>query len=212
MSNMIQVIHGEIKQYSLPKTGTISTGETVSGYDILPLSVLESEGWLPLEVDPTPSYNLDTEYIVPKYTIFPTHVTRSYEIKQIPIDPVKLALRKLVKVNDLTEEEINIMVDIYEPYEVGKAYKTGDVFKVEDKLYEVIREHTSQADWVPSSIPTLYKNWNPDHVIPEWTQPIGAHDAYNVGNKVTFQGTMYESLINANVWSPTAYPKGWKVI
>lgn len=31
------------------------------------------------------------------------------------------------------------------------------------------------------------------------------------GAKVTFQGARYISLINGNVWSPTAYPAGWQV-
>ena len=43
-----------------------------------------------------------------------------------------------------------------------------------------------------------------------WVQPTGAHDAYNIGDKVTFEGHLWESLINANVWSPTVYPAGWR--
>lgn len=44
---------------------------------------------------------------------------------------------------------------------------------------------------------------------PEWTQPLGAHDAYKIGDRVTFNGKVYESVINANVWSPAVYPAGW---
>ena len=44
----------------------------------------------------------------------------------------------------------------------------------------------------------------------EWVQPAGAHDAYNIGDKVIFEGHLWESLINANVWSPTGYPAGWR--
>ena len=47
---------------------------------------------------------------------------------------------------------------------------------------------------------------------PDWVQPTGGHDAYKVGDKVKFSGKNYESVIAANVWSPTAYPAGWKVI
>jgi hypothetical protein len=47
---------------------------------------------------------------------------------------------------------------------------------------------------------------------PEWVQPTGAHDAYNIGDRVTFQGAVYESLINGNVWSPAVYPAGWLLI
>jgi len=45
---------------------------------------------------------------------------------------------------------------------------------------------------------------------PEFVQPTGAHDAYAKGDRVTFQGKDYESLIDANVWSPATYPAGWK--
>lgn len=45
-----------------------------------------------------------------------------------------------------------------------------------------------------------------------WVQPTGAQDAYNIGDRVTFGGQVYESVIDANTWSPTAYPAGWKLI
>ena len=45
---------------------------------------------------------------------------------------------------------------------------------------------------------------------PEWVQPTGAHDAYQTGDTVTFEGQEYKSLIDGNTWSPTAYPQGWE--
>ena len=47
---------------------------------------------------------------------------------------------------------------------------------------------------------------------PEWVQPLGGHDAYNVGDRVTFNGKVYESTITGNVWAPDVYPAGWKEI
>ena len=47
---------------------------------------------------------------------------------------------------------------------------------------------------------------------PEWVQPTGAHDAYQTGDRVMFEGTEYVSLIDGNTWSPTAYPQGWEKI
>ena len=47
---------------------------------------------------------------------------------------------------------------------------------------------------------------------PEYVQPTGAHDAYQVGDRVTFQGRVYEAVINAVVWSPLAYPQAWKEV
>ena len=46
---------------------------------------------------------------------------------------------------------------------------------------------------------------------PEWVQPTGAHDCYNTGDKVTYNGKHYVSKIAGNVWSPDAYPAGWEV-
>ena len=45
---------------------------------------------------------------------------------------------------------------------------------------------------------------------PAYRQPSGAHDAYKQGDRVTYNGAVYESTINANVWAPDTYPAGWK--
>ena len=47
---------------------------------------------------------------------------------------------------------------------------------------------------------------------PAWVQPTGAHDCYNTGDKVTYNGKHYVSKINGNVWSPSAYPQGWEAV
>lgn len=47
---------------------------------------------------------------------------------------------------------------------------------------------------------------------PVWVQPTGSQDAYNTGDRVIYQGSVYESKINANVWSPAGYPAGWTLI
>ena len=44
---------------------------------------------------------------------------------------------------------------------------------------------------------------------PAWVQPTGASDDYDIGARVSFDGFNWESLINANVWSPYTYPAGW---
>lgn len=45
---------------------------------------------------------------------------------------------------------------------------------------------------------------------PEWVQPVGAHDAYKAGATVAYDGALYEAITDANVWSPKAYPQGWR--
>ena len=125
------------------------------------------------------------------------------------IDANLQATRKLIRVDELSEEELLDMIDLYEGYKEAEPYDEGDIFKHKGKLYKVIQEHTSQEDWIPSELPALYLNLMPDNVIPEWVQPTGSHDAYSVGDMVIFVGKVYESLIDNNTWSPTDYPQGW---
>ena len=82
---MIQVINGEIKQYSLPKVGTLKNGSTVSGYHLLDEEILLDEGWLPLE-DIKPEYDEETEIVVATgYDIQANKVVRLYEVKPMPV-------------------------------------------------------------------------------------------------------------------------------
>ena len=81
---MIQVINGEIKQYSLPKVGTLSDGSTVCGYHLLDEDTLRDEGWLPLEDNP-PEYNEETQYLIQDgYEILEDKVIKKYRIENIP--------------------------------------------------------------------------------------------------------------------------------
>ena len=54
------------------------------------------------------------------------------------------------------------------------------------------------------------KDEAPKPAAPAYRQPTGAHDAYKQGDRVTYNGAVYESTINGNVWTPDAYPQGWK--
>lgn len=47
---------------------------------------------------------------------------------------------------------------------------------------------------------------------PEFVQPTGAHDAYNVGDKITYNGKKYICQINGCVWAPDVYPQGWQEV
>jgi hypothetical protein len=118
----------------------------------------------------------------------------------------------------LTDEKALECVRLYRPYEVGKEYKTGDFFTYgvngvgDPQLYKVAQAHTSQADWKPDTTPALYTPIGlDDDGYPVWAQPTGAHDAYNKGDVVNYNGVLYESLIDGNVYSPEAYPAGWAI-
>lgn len=101
---------------------------------------------------------------------------------------------------------------VFRSYEIGRAYKLNETFLYAGNLYKVVQAHTSQLNWLPSTTPALYSKIVPVGVVTDFVQPTGAQDAYKKGDKVRFNGSVYESLIDANVWSPTAYPAGWKLL
>lgn len=70
---------------------------------------------------------------------------------------------------------------------------------------EVTGEETTEPDPDPGTDPA-------PETYPEWVQPTGGHDAYSKGDRVTYQGKVYESTIDSNAWSPDTYPQGWKEI
>ena len=105
--------------------------------------------------------------------------------------------------------------ELFPAWAVGVAYSVGERVQYDGKLYKVVQAHTSQADWTPDKTPALFAEVAAPGEIPVWKQPTGAQDAYNKGDKVWYPDvntTVYESVIDSNVWSPNDYPQGWKVV
>lgn len=118
----------------------------------------------------------------------------------------------------LSEEQALVCVWLYKPWEIGKNYPVGEFLLYgvngvgDPQLYKVAQAHTSQVDWPPDKTPALYVAIGlDDSGYPVWSQPTGAHDAYNKGDIVDYNGVLHESLIDGNVYSPEAYPAGWVV-
>ena len=119
----------------------------------------------------------------------------------------------------LTDEQALTCVGLYRSWEVGKNYSVGEFLTFgensvgDPQLYKVVQNHTSQADWKPDKTASLYDAIGLDkNGYPVWSQPTGAHDAYNKGDIVNYNGTLHESLIDGNTYSPEAYPAGWEVV
>lgn len=47
--------------------------------------------------------------------------------------------------------------------------------------------------------------------VGEWQQPDSTNP-YNTGDRCYYQGVLYESTIDGNVWNPADYPAGWRVV
>lgn len=116
----------------------------------------------------------------------------------------------------LADDKAMEIASVFPVYEIGKAYAAGDIISFGEngvgdaQLYRVVQAHTAAEGWAPGETPALY---TPIGLTPEgytlWSQPTGAHDAYNPGDIVDYQGVLYISTINGNVWVPPSY--GWEI-
>ena len=175
-------------------------------------------------------------------------------------------------ISDLTDEEAVERPILFPKWTIGVDYTVGTRVRYGGRIFKVLQAHTSQEDWTPSRAPSLFAEvltddsgepqqwiqpsstnpyltgdeviynglvyrslidnnvWSPDDypagwelisqpepepepepTIPEWTQP-DAGSPYMIGDRVTFNGSVYESIIDNNVWSPADYPQGWTLI
>lgn len=113
----------------------------------------------------------------------------------------------------LTDEQAASVPALYQEWATGAAYKAGDRRTFKGVLYKCLQDHTSQDDWTPDAAVSLWAVvLIPDpEVIPDWVQPDSTN-AYMKGDKVRFNGAVYMSLIDNNIWSPEAYPEGWELV
>lgn len=85
----------------------------------------------------------------------------------------------------------------------------GQILRYNDDIYRVIQPHTTQSDWTPDKVPSLFVKISLEE-YPEWVQPTGAQDAYSAGDKVSHNGKHWKSTVNGNVWEPGVY--GWEEV
>lgn len=113
----------------------------------------------------------------------------------------------------VTDETALRAVSLFPQWKEGETYTKDQRVRFEGVLYSVLQDHTSQEGWTPTAASSLFaKVLIPDaDVIPEWEQPDSTNP-YKKGDKVLFEGVVYVSLINNNVWSPSAYPQGWEAV
>lgn len=133
------------------------------------------------------------------------------------IDVKEQSLTKIGKIvaNQITDDAVALSIqEFYDIWGVGILYPVGRYVTYNDILYKVIIEHTSQADWTPDMSPSLFAKVLIDpsgETILEWVQPDSTN-AYMIGDKVKYEGHIYENVIDNNIWSPASYPAGWKLV
>ena len=121
----------------------------------------------------------------------------------------------------LNDEQAMEVATIYPVWTADTQYKVNDIRSYgenevgDPQLYRCVQAHTSQSDWTPDISTSL---WSPIGLAPDqvpvWSRPTGAHDAYNIGDRVHYPAAsdpIYRSLIDGNIYSPDEYPAGWEI-
>ena len=113
----------------------------------------------------------------------------------------------------LSDEDALEAVQLFPNWNPDAAYLVDDKVNYEGVLYKCLQSHAAQAAWTPPAAPSLWaKVLIPDeNTIPEWEQPDSTNP-YMRGDRVSFDGKIYESAIDNNIWSPATYPAGWQEI
>lgn len=154
-----------------------------------------------------------------KHLVFDEEKYNNYlkeKAEQANLKKANTQLDKLVKdklLPKLSDEEAYTIRVLYPEFQIGIVYKVGERIIYKDKFYKVISEHTSQADWTPDVAVSLFVEIpDPSIEYPEFKQPTSTETAYMKGDKITFNGAKYISLVDYNVYSPTDYPNNWKLV
>lgn len=116
---------------------------------------------------------------------------------------------KMAQEQQLDEVTINEYPDLFVEWDENWRGSAGSIVQDEGQLYRSIHDVTNAGqNTKPSDTPSMWTRiGNPLEEFPEWVQPLGAHDAYANGDKVTHNEKKWVSDVGSNVWEPGVY--GW---
>ncbi len=118
---------------------------------------------------------------------------------------------KLAETGAIDEVTATEHTEIFAAWEPDVQYESGNMRRYPEsdgKLYKCIQAHKSQTDWTPDVAVSLWVvAGDPAEEWPEWSQPIGAVDAYMMGDKCSHNDKHWISDYDNNVWEPGVF--GW---
>lgn len=91
------------------------------------------------------------------------------------------------------------------PWIAQEQVYVGTLRTYEGVTYRCRQAHPTEMP--PPEAPALWAVVIDSDDPQPWKQPTGAHDAYNTGDRVTYDGFTWQSTIDANVWAPGV--AGW---
>lgn len=184
------------------------------------ISKMKEYGFKPI-IDTKPFYNVETQYCeLVNYQETTTRIKYVWEVKDIEIPRSELAEQDTTKAlemlgisfNDLTDEQALQVQNVFPIWQADVQYIVGQKVVYNDILFKVITQHKSQTDWTPPATPSLFARVLVGQgEILDWVQPDSTNP-YMIDDKVKYDGKVYVSKIDNNVWSPADYPQGWEEV
>lgn len=220
-----KLVNGEL--IKAPETMVLEDGKVIENFN-RHIDLMKQHGFKPI-VTTKPGYDVYTQYCEFKeYVDFYTYIGAQYDVLDIEFSEAEIQNQEAKKamemlnmdfasqVQTLSDEMALEVPSVFPVWQAGVEYEVGFKLRHNDILFKVLQAHTSQEDWEPDKTPSLFAQVivgqvNPEtgeQEILEWVQPDSTN-AYMIGDKVLFNGIVYESIIDNNIWSPEAYPQGW---
>ena len=114
---------------------------------------------------------------------------------------------------DISEEQKTELVGLAQDY--AKPENSYEPLQNQiDSLFKNLGEMANELKVVTDRVSKLEGSEvvpePPAEEYPQYKQPSGKHDAYNKGDKITYNGKKYECIKNNVVWNPDEYPKSWQ--
>lgn len=138
-----------------------------------------------------------------------SQLVQTWELKPLEgtAEDSMLTLAKM-QARTLSDDDAVQVPALYDEWINGESYETGDRVRYLGVLYKCLTTHIAQADWTPTAAPSLWAKVllgqdgnEPEEGYAEWTQP-DSNNGYSTGNKVTWNGHLWESIVDSNVDEP----------
>lgn len=114
-------------------------------------------------------------------------------------------LRQLINTvsQSLDDQDALDGAELFDVWRVNTDYAIDTKVRYKGKLYRCVQAHKSQDDYMPDIVPALWTEIAPpSEEWPAWKQPLGSHDSYAKGAKVSHNNLHWISDIDANVYEP----------
>ena len=189
------------------------------------IKLMTQYGFKPV-IESKPVYNVRTQYCnLIDYSETGDTIRFNWEVVEIEFSKEEIKNQETQKAMEmlnidlqaqaqsLSDEQALSVLSIFPVWESGVAYEISYRVRYNDILYKVITAHTSQIDYTPDIAIDLFSEVlvESEEEIPEWVRPDWLNP-YMTGDKVMFEGSIYESLIDNNIWSPKEHPAVWELI